>query len=150
MAWRAASVRSCVRRATNNASGLLRNASTRSFTNVANAASISLLVLAVTILMSRPKGGGCRPHFPDEGVADEGVIGIDERGKARGSRQQLVQQPEPFARKLDADVAYSGRVAARPVQAGSKANFHRVGPDREDNGNRRGRPSAQRYSIATF
>jgi hypothetical protein len=37
-----------------------------------------------------------------------------------------VKEPEPFCRKLDADIADPGDVAAWPVEAINEASFHRI------------------------
>ena len=72
-----------------------------------------------------------RLQFRDKGLGNKRIVGIDERGKARGSRQQLTQQREPLGPKLGANVTDSGGVSARPVEAGNEANFHRVGANDE-------------------
>jgi hypothetical protein len=86
-----------------------------------------------------PDGRSRRLYFCNKGLGNRRIVGIDEHGKARGSRQQLVQEPEPLCRKLHANVADPGEIAARPVEAGNEAQFYRVGASNEDNGNRRGR-----------
>jgi hypothetical protein len=73
-----------------------------------------------------PDGQTRRLDFSDKGLGDRRIAGIDERGKARGSRQQLVQEPEPLCSKLNADVADAREVAARPVEAGDKSKLDRV------------------------
>lgn len=73
-----------------------------------------------------------------KGRRDKRIVGIDERSKACGSRQQLVQEPEPFRTKLDANVDDPGGVAARMVEASDQASFHGIGADDEDDGDRHG------------
>src|SRR2546425_40764 len=48
------------------------------------------------------------------------IFRIDEYGKARGCRQQLVQEPEPLGYQLVAHGVDAGDVAARSAQAGDK------------------------------
>ena len=76
-------------------------------------------------------------------VCDRGLskrtVGIDEHGKARGSRQQLVQEPEPLCRELHIHGADTGDVAARPVEAGDETSLDRVAAGAEDDRNCRGR-----------
>ena len=59
-----------------------------------------------------PDRGGRRVQFRDKGIGSKGIVGIDKHAKSRGARHQLVQEPESFWPKLDANVADPGRVAA--------------------------------------
>ena len=50
-----------------------------------------------------------------------------------------MEEPEPFCPDLHAEVIDPGCVAARPIEAGNQADFHRVSANDEDDGNRRRR-----------
>ena len=77
-----------------------------------------------------------RLHVFDERIS--AFVGIEENCKTPGSRQQLVQKPEPLAPKLEIHGADTGNVAAWPVEALDKAELHRIGAEHEDDWYRRG------------
>src|SRR6516225_9121552 len=47
-----------------------------------------------------PNRHSCCPRVCDRGLSNSGIVWIDEHGKTCGLRQQLVQEPKQFARKL--------------------------------------------------
>jgi len=47
-----------------------------------------------------PNRHSCCPRVCDRGLSSRGIVWIDEHGKTCGLRQQLVQEPKQFARKL--------------------------------------------------
>ena len=73
-----------------------------------------------------PKGPSTRLQIFDKGFSQQRG-GIDERDKARGLRQQLMQQPEQLCSHLRGHEADAGDVAARPVEARHEAERDRMG-----------------------
>src|SRR5262245_55086448 len=65
--------------------------------------------------------------------------GLDEHGKARGSRDELLQESELLWRKLRVHCGETGDVAARPIEARDETGLDRVYAGREDDRDRRGR-----------
>ena len=47
-----------------------------------------------------PNGLSRCPRVCNRGLSNSGIVWIDEHGKTCGLRQQLVQEPKQFARKL--------------------------------------------------
>ena len=43
-----------------------------------------------------------------------------------------MQYPQPLWRNLDVHLAETSGIAARPIEAGDKTNFHRVSAEAED------------------
>src|SRR5439155_16939460 len=76
-------------------------------------------------------------HIFLEGFSSR-IFWIDEHSKARGCRQQLVQEPEPLGGELVAHGVDTGDVAARSIQASDKAKLDWVQAEAEDNRNRLG------------
>src|SRR6516165_6746166 len=73
----------------------------------------------------------------------------DERGKARSSRQQVMQQLKPFCRERLIDVSDAGDLAARPVEARHKTVLNRVeaGPEDDRNGGGRCLGHVRQYRV---
>ena len=57
----------------------------------------------------------CRPHIRDMGLSARRVR-IDQDGKARGSRHQFNQEPEPLWSKLQVHRTHAGDIAAGPAE----------------------------------
>ena len=74
-----------------------------------------------------PNGRGRSPNVGDKGLS-EGKFGINQHANAHGSRLQLMQQPKLLCPKLSSDKRDTGDIAARPVEAGDKAEPDRVAP----------------------
>jgi hypothetical protein len=58
--------------------------------------------------------GRCLRVF-DPGLRNHGIARIDKHRKSCGSRQQFMQQPQPFARKLGAYRGKTGDISARSL-----------------------------------
>jgi hypothetical protein len=75
---------------------------------------------------------------------------IDEKGDRGGCGHQLAQQLQPFCDHCGDQKAYAGKIAAGLVEAGDKAEAHRVTARRKHDWNcRRGRLGRQRGGQAT-
>ena len=111
----------------------------RSRTNVAKAASISRLVLALNDLDLQPDGARRRLHVSQRGLGSRGIGRIDEHGDTSGPGTSSCSNSSRFALKLDCQMIEPGDIAARPSEAGDKTKPDRVVGDHEDDGNCRGR-----------
>ena len=60
-----------------------------------------------------------------------------------------MQQLQPLRRQLEGQTGHAGHVAARPVEAGDKSDFNRVGPCPEDDGNLAGRRLGRQRRSST-
>src|SRR5262245_22672242 len=76
--------------------------------------------------------GSRRPRIFDRVLGGNRIVGIDKHGKARCSRDQLVQEPDPLPSKLREQGDEAGGVAPRPVESGDKPGFDRVRAHAED------------------
>src|SRR6516162_6057939 len=64
------------------------------------------------------------------------LVLIDQHGKARRLRQQVVQEPEALGSKVQAYRGDSGDIATRPIEAGNQACLDRIGAHVEDDWDR--------------
>src|SRR5215470_11219898 len=75
-----------------------------------------------------PDRGSRRSQVCDLGVGIE-VVHINERGKPRGSRQQLMQEPKPLGRKFQTHAGEAREVAARSIETCHKTKLDWVPAD---------------------
>ena len=118
------------RRLVKKASGPTKRASGRSLANVAKAASISRLVLALRIWICSPMARAAGSTSRSVASAIGRIGRIDEHGNASGSGHQLAQQFQPLRRQLAGKKIDTRQVAARPGEAGDKTEPDRVVADR--------------------
>ena len=81
-------------------------------------------------------GWRCRADVGDKGFG-KWIVGIDQRGQARGTRHQLLQQSNPFGPQLPGHGTDAGDIAARPVEAGNQTCLDRIAAAAEDDWNGR-------------
>jgi hypothetical protein len=89
-------------------------------------------------LKPKPLRGKLRPSRCGFGL--HGIGGIDEQGNDSDGRHHFVKQIQQLRCQLHVQRGHAGNIAARSVEAGNEANFHRVLGGREDDRNRRGCP----------
>src|SRR5262249_16981787 len=86
-----------------------------------------------------PNGDGRCPHVCDRGLRNNGIVRIDEHGKACGSRQQLVQEAKLLGRKFKVHRGDAGDVTPWLVDGSDESSPDRVSADLEDDRNCRRR-----------
>ena len=106
----------------NNGPGPTTSASTGFCARVAKTVSMSRSVLALrtSICCLRAEAAAWTSETKD---SVRGNLGLIEHGNARGSRQQLAQEPKLLCRQLGGDKGDTGDVAARPVEAGDETSL---------------------------
>ncbi len=116
----------------------ITSAPARCRTKVANAASKSRSLLACRTWSSSPsvRAAACVSLRQTLGI---GIGRVDEQRNDGGRGDQLVQQLQPLRRQLRVQQAHAGEIAARPVQAGDKAELDRIEAHDEHDRNGRGR-----------
>jgi hypothetical protein len=78
-------------------------------------------------------------QIPRRSFGSRSIGRIDQHGNASGLGHNLVQKPEPFGGEVGHEKIDSGRVAARPVEAGDETKLDRVHSNAKDDRDRRGR-----------
>ena len=115
-------------------SGPTKSASGRSRTNVAKAASISRLVLALKIWICSPIARGCRFHVSCNVVSALRTWPVDEHGNRERCGHQLTQEFQPLRRQLALRKLMPvrlppgrARLATRPSLTGSSPTTKTMG-----------------------
>ena len=106
--------------------------------DVANAASISRLVLALRTWICSPMARAAASTSLNCSLRIGSIGRIDEHGNTNGPGHQLAQEFQPLCRQLSPEKIDPRQVAARPGEAGDKTKPDRVFGDGEDDGDRRG------------
>jgi len=94
-----------------------KRASGRSRTNVAKAALISPLVLALRLDL-QPHGASGDIHLSQCALGIRGIGRIDKHGHANGCRHQLTQELQPLCYQLTIEKIDPCQIAARPGETG--------------------------------
>ena len=113
-------------------------ASSRSRTMVAKAASISRLLLALRTAICSPERARRIRRVSQRGLAIACWSGLTSTAIANRLGHQLVQQPQPLRHHLGGEEINAGRIAARPGKAGDQAELDRVVASAEDDRDGRG------------
>jgi hypothetical protein len=76
---------------------------------------------------------GRRLHFLDEKTMDPCIRQIHKDRHAGGFRTDLLEQLQPFATELRAEITQSGDIATRPGKTSDEAKPNRIGDECHDN-----------------
>src|SRR5262245_57021381 len=143
---------SCMRRLANKGSPVTTAPSTRLCARVANAASMSRLVPAVTTSICRPRAKADACMFLDCASA-VGLAGLTSAAKRMAPGSQLAYELKLLCGNLLVHGAYASYVAPGSSEAGDKANLDGIYGNLEDDRNgpsrglgREGREHAPRRS----
>ena len=121
-----------------NGSLLTKRASGRSRPNVAKAALISLLVLALRTWICSPMAPAAACSSLSVEFGTHGIGWIDEHRQPSRPGHQLAQEFQPLCPQFGADKIDPCQVAARPGETRDKTKPDRVFADDEDDWDRRG------------